>query len=263
MADHEVNEFRSGVKLSIVVTHHPSRAARVARLLEGLGERWHIHLVVDDRDEPPGLAGLEYTFLRAAAEVAPGATHHLILQDDIVPCRDVIYALGTKIIPAVPNAPIGLYHNCRGTVPGVPWILGDCWGQTKLMPTHLWERFLQFNAQAFVPGLGRFSSDARVGLFYRTLDLDVWCTVPSLFEHGTVSGESLLGHNGKVTKSRDFVGVEASALAVNWRAGWETAADVPKARGSFTGLLRSQAGWLAPAFWKQRGIDVADVHPLR
>jgi hypothetical protein len=255
-----MNVFRSGVKLSIAITTHPHRAVWLERMLDQLGRKWEVRVVLDDRGEPPGLAGLEYTFLRAAREIPAGATHHLVLQDDLTPCLDLVYAVGQKIIPLLSDVPIALYNNCNVVPEEGQWILGGCWGQTKLMPTSMWERFLQFNEQAFVPNQGRFSSDARVGLFYRTYYHDVWCTSPSLVEHASVSGESLLGHNGKVTKARCFIGEYASAMAVDWKRG---ITNPPKARDSFSQLLRSQAGWLAPDFWRARGIDVSRVRPPR
>lgn len=76
------------VRLSIAVQHHPSRADIVGPLLDALPGAT---LVVD----PDPLSGLRspWRTYRHALETTPErATHRLIVQDDVVPCRGFVPA---------------------------------------------------------------------------------------------------------------------------------------------------------------------------
>ncbi|MET9426634.1 hypothetical protein [Streptomyces sp. NPDC003036] len=97
----------SGIVISAAVMSHPRRQAEAARLAEALG-RWHTEVALDPRpDGPP-------TTLRTAwaawAAIRPGATHHLVLQDDVELCRD----FAERVEAAArehPDTPLAFYAN--------------------------------------------------------------------------------------------------------------------------------------------------------
>ncbi|MCC2333039.1 hypothetical protein [Cellulomonas wangsupingiae] len=115
------------VALSTVVMHHPARADRVCALLSAVAPL-ATRVVVDP--DPTGPPSPLRTAKLAWAAVADGATHHLVLQDDIVPLR----GFAAHVLNAVagrPDAGVTLYahwkspHNAylvrRAAVLGAPW----------------------------------------------------------------------------------------------------------------------------------------------
>ncbi|MEU7278425.1 hypothetical protein AB0A69_06480 [Streptomyces sp. NPDC045431] len=96
-----------GVVISAAVMTHPRRQAEAARLAEALGG-WHTRLALDPRpDGPP-------TTLRTAwaawAAIRPGATHHLVLQDDVELCRDFTERVESAAREH-PDTPLAFYAN--------------------------------------------------------------------------------------------------------------------------------------------------------
>lgn len=68
--------------LSIAVMHHPKRAAQLPELLASCGSL-PIRVVADP--DPTGPPSPLRTAKRAWAAIADGATHHMVLQDDVAP----------------------------------------------------------------------------------------------------------------------------------------------------------------------------------
>lgn len=71
------------IRLSVAVMAHPSRGPAARRLQADLAALAP-EVVFDP--EPDGPPSALRTARRAWGAVAPGATHHLVLQDDVVPC---------------------------------------------------------------------------------------------------------------------------------------------------------------------------------
>ncbi|MEO3755835.1 hypothetical protein [Streptomyces sp. B6B3] len=88
-----------GIRLSVVVMHHPKRRDALPALLAAC-EPLPVRVVTDpDPDGPPSPLR---TAKRAWAAVAEGATHHVVLQDDAVPVRGFADQL-TRAIAARPH----------------------------------------------------------------------------------------------------------------------------------------------------------------
>jgi hypothetical protein len=90
--------------LSTAIMTHPAREDRARKLAESLPEL-NPAIIVDDT--APGTGNLGNA-LRAWAAVGEDATHHLVLQDDVVPCENFT-ALVRKAIIARPEDAISLF----------------------------------------------------------------------------------------------------------------------------------------------------------
>ena len=140
-----------------------------------------------------------------------GATHCLVLQDDMSPVPDFWHGVAAAV-RARPNDI--LCFLCarqdvdRAAADRVSWVsLPDgTWGGTTLMPLVTaidYLRWVDSNVRPECP-----SADARVDLYLRTFDLRAFATVPSLVDH--VGERSLIGHSkGRVARElarsgRDF-----------------------------------------------------------
>jgi hypothetical protein len=93
--------------ISAAVMSHPSRVDMATRLADAL-TRWRTRVVPDPDPEGPPSA------LRAAraawAAIRPGATHHVVLQDDVALC----HGFADMVVAAVrqhPDRPLALYAN--------------------------------------------------------------------------------------------------------------------------------------------------------
>jgi len=246
-----VNALPGGVRLSITILHHPSRAARLPGLLDAVQEgRWVAGVSTDDSGQPPSLAGLAYNFLRAAVP-PPGATHHLVLQDDAVPCRDFVRSVG-RALQARPQHAVGLYSAraaCRRALEqGQSWaeLYGELWGLAILMPAGWWREFLQFNRAAFTSN-DRFHDDARVALWLAWQGRSTWCTVPSLLDHA--AGESLLKHNSRKSRASWALAPHESGLVYDW----SKLDKAPRSGVTLRSLIEYHSRELDSAWWGLQG----------
>lgn len=93
--------------ISAAVMAHPRRLEEAGRLADAL-RPWRAEIAVDpDPDGPP-------TTLRTAraawSRIGTGATHHLVLQDDVEPCRDFVRRVEAAAAEH-PDAPLAFYAN--------------------------------------------------------------------------------------------------------------------------------------------------------
>jgi hypothetical protein len=207
-------------RLSVAVMAHPSREHWVADLLGRLGiSDWH---VAWDR----GL-GIWDTCSRAWSIYDSAATHHLVLQDDALVCRDLLPGLEAAIDTRSPfDNILSLYvgtphpgatgvarvrqHVTAADEAGSSWFVLPTlrWGLAVVLPTHVIDQMLAWELGALYP-----ADDQRIGRFARDqLGWRCWHTWPSLVDHR--QGPSLVG-SGE-THAYRFIGEGASALQWNW-----------------------------------------------
>nr|WP_223183033.1 MULTISPECIES: hypothetical protein [unclassified Streptomyces] len=86
---------------------HPRRREEAARLAASL-PLWGTSVVVDPR--PEAGPGVLRTARAAWAAMAKDATHHVVLQDDVVPCRDFAVQVA-HAVREFPDTPLALYAN--------------------------------------------------------------------------------------------------------------------------------------------------------
>lgn len=208
------------VKLSVAIMAHKKRAGMVDELVSQLDRDvtvvWD---TVNDRHD---------TGARAMEAFDPSCTHHLVLQDDVVPCRDLIAGIEQALAHVPDGCPVSFYTgNVRpfrkeidaavrqARAQSVAWIVmqGIYWGPAVCLPTAHIEPMLRWFRG---PGANVTNYDRRMSVWYSLRETDVWYSRPSLVDHR--GDESLCGH-GSGRHAHEFLGLESSALDVNWESG--------------------------------------------
>lgn len=210
------------VALSIAIQHHPSRGELLRPLLSSLNP--FPPFVAFDPD-PEGRPNPLRTYVRALEYLPAWATHHLVLQDDALPCENFVAAAGSAIA-ARPANPIAFflseqsqeYHRAAraalddgdtfATLPLRRWapVVALCWPRDLVAP------FLEHAAEI----RGARADDDAVGGFLRSAGAEVLATVPSLVEHPD-SAPSVVGRRTRGGRRAAFYVGERDALAIPWR----------------------------------------------
>lgn len=196
---------------------HPSRRDLIPPLTARLGSP--LSVVWDEG------RGEWDTGRRTILSYDPDATHHLVAQDDAIPCRDVETAL-ERIVEEVDPDVVSLYAGRPRPYPGIVstririarelghsyfrW-RGPIWGVAVLLRTSLIEEMISWCDANPVPR----AYDARLTRYlYHVLQVTCWYTVPSLVDHRDLP--SLLGQKRQDRRAWDFIGEEGSATSVDW-----------------------------------------------
>ncbi|MDA1361038.1 hypothetical protein O1R50_15510 [Glycomyces luteolus] len=218
------------VLLSTAIMTHPAREDRARKLAESLPEL-NPAVIVDDTE--PGRGNLANA-LRAWAAVGEDATHHLVLQDDVVPCENFT-ALVHRAVAARPAEAISLFcewGSRSATLARVAARRGWAWARAVDMYTPSQglvlprEHALAFAAAEDTGG----ADDLAIVEYLRRNRIDNLVTVPNLLEH---DDRLSLTANG-------FQGPRLSVCAAP--AGAEPGFDTPVAG---TGLTRlPYASWM-------------------
>mgnify|MGYP003634423840 CR=1 FL=1 len=151
--------------------------------------------------------------------VSIGATHHLVLQDDIAVCNDFLLAVH-ELIRAKPDNVIGLYANRKiceqAREQDARWVSipDGTWGQAILMPTAKVANFLEWESKHIKPEFKW--DDSRVALWAMNQGEQVLCPQPSLVEHASPE-KSLLGHSRASRVARWFE--KESPVGLDWAGG--------------------------------------------
>lgn len=165
-------------------------------------------------------------------------SHLLVLQDDVVLCRNLPRAVReiTKRKPDDPvvlftsHVPMGLAHRMRVAMKwGQRYVRltgGDkfCPVVAVLWPTPAAEQFLDWSATAKLPGAsvpgGARSDDAVAGEWVRRTGRSVWVTAPSLVEHPDEVDSIWKGPVGSGGRKALFwIGLEDDPLSLDWENG--------------------------------------------
>jgi hypothetical protein len=192
------------VELSVVVMHHPSRRDRIPALLAAchpLPVR-----VVEDPD-PGGPPSPLRTAKRAWAAIAPGATHHVVLQDDILPMAGFADYLHQAVaanpddgltLSVQQTSPRNSYAVRRAAMAGRPFAEMSAveWTPTlalALPAAHAEElaRYLAELPDSYV------DDDHLVTSFCTERGIRVLASVPNLVEHADVVSLSIYGDEGR------------------------------------------------------------------
>jgi len=202
--------------LSAAIMAHPKRADMVAEL-QGWLDRpvepvWD---QINDRHD---------TGARAIAAFDPDCTHHLVIQDDVVPAADLIAGAERALQSCPDNVPVSLYvgrvrpfshavdHAVEIAGDHSSWIVMDgiYWGPAIILPTAVIPDVLGWFTRTTVQNY-----DARLSRWFESRKTPCWYSWPSLVDH---RGDTSLAHPrakpGRRTHS--FLGAESSALDVDW-----------------------------------------------
>lgn len=212
------------MKLSCSIMAHPDRAGHVDELRRALGTRRGMTPVAwDDEGPPSGNTDRGWRTARRGWELAdPDADWHLLLQDDAVPCADLLVGLeqALKYVPA--DAVVSAYLGGGGAIGprwgpiaasadqrGASWVISHklMWGVAIILPVKLIPEMVErANRSTGTP------DDMRVCGWAEKRHAEVWYTWPSLVDHRDVP--SLTKHRAKDRRAWRFHG--GSALKLDW-----------------------------------------------
>lgn len=209
------------MKLSASVMAHPDRADLVADMLVALDRPVQVHY--DMEGPPSGNSDRVWRVARAAWELAdPDADFHLLLQDDAVPCPDLLAGL-ERALESVPDDVTVCPYLGRGGAVAHRWsrIAADAdrreacwvvslklmWGVAICLPTKLIpEMIARADRMTGVP------DDMRVSGWTRIRGSEVWYTWPSLVDHRPVP--SITKHRAADRRAEKHC--QGSALELDW-----------------------------------------------
>lgn len=201
---------------------HPRRADFVAELERELPDAE----VAWDRIEE-----IWDTARRALLAYDPWATHHLVVQDDAILCRDLLPAV-ERAIRETGEHPVSLYlgHGIRRTAWGPRalatvegrWLrtVGPNYGVAVVVPTEHIPDLVRWcdqerHFEALRTKVQRGAYDMRLTRYYRRRKLDCWYTMPSLVDHrGVEESPSMMPNRMADRHALDFIGADRSALEV-------------------------------------------------
>lgn len=166
----------------------------------------------------------------------PDATHHLVIQDDAVVCRDLIAGL-QQAVAYSQHRPVGLYiGQVRPSKTKVEravreadrqqtsWVAmqGPWWGVGILLPTADIEDVVAFGDTR--DDLDNY--DRKIARYYASRNVRCWYTHPSLVDHRhgideahrPVNPSLIPGRTGIHRQAHRFVGEDVSALDIDWSA---------------------------------------------
>jgi hypothetical protein len=195
---------------------HPKRAGFVGDLQDALDAPSTV--IWDERDDR------WHTGRRAMLAYDPAATHHLVVQDDALVCRDLVAGL-TQAVRFVPErAPVCLYvgrvRPMRDRVRQAAleadrakanWlVMRDLnWGVAVCVPTDVIDEMITEVDRQSIPNY-----DSRMSGYFARRGIPVYYTWPSLVDHR--DAPSLVHGRGSGRVAHRFIGRETSALDVNW-----------------------------------------------
>jgi hypothetical protein len=206
---------RQDISVSFTVMAHPSRAAWAVDLSReiGCGITWD---KTNDRHD---------TGLRAISAFEPSATHHVVVQDDSILCKDFKDSVNEAVAYSDSRSPVCFYHggsvgkNSAHTIAfeeairrNASWLVrkGPIWGPAIAYPTENIQDLIDYFRASDVDNY-----DKRVMKYYQSIGQDCWYTVPSLVDHRQDGNPSLCGHDRGVRRARAFAGPQ-SGLNVEW-----------------------------------------------
>lgn len=200
--------------ISVAIMAHKKRAEWVPGLQEQLGDCevvWDRH---NDRHE---------TGLRSIQAYDPEASHHLIVQDDAVLCRD--FRAGVeRLIDLTGEHPVGLYMGNVGPqaatlramidtlTPRFVEGQGPHWGVAILLPTAHVPALADWYERQNIPNY-----DRRISRWYDQEKIRCWYSAPSLVQHRADNPSLVQGRNGG-RQAAWFIGEDESALEVEWES---------------------------------------------
>lgn len=208
--------------ISVAIMAHPKRKPWIPDLVDSLDADPTV--VWDERNDRWD------TGRRSLLAYDPQASHHLVVQDDALVCRDLVAGLQRAIVHTGDH-PLGLYlGSVRPAASTVARRIreaqvvrsrfvkmeGPWWGVAILLPTAHIDELVEWGDRR-----GDIANyDKRISRWYRTVaGIDCWYPFPSLVEHrhGDENPSLIPGRTGTNRKAWQWVGQDASALDIDWQ----------------------------------------------
>lgn len=209
------------MKLSAAIQAHPDRAQLVKDFTNLLDRP--VPVAWDDEGPPSGNADRGWRTARRAWELAdPEADFHLVLQDDAMPCADLLAGLERALEHVPDDAVVSAYLGRGGATParwgqlagqasqsGASWVVSAklMWGVAIVLPVKLIGEMIERADRRHA-----VTDDMRVAGWSEKRRGEVWYTWPSLVNHRAVP--SLTKHRAanRVAQRHHY----GSALELSW-----------------------------------------------
>lgn len=160
---------------------------------------------------------------RALLAYDRSATHHLVLQDDALICRDLVAGVERALEHTPGDSPVCLYvgkvrpykalvdEYTRDSERASWLVMAQInWGVAIVFPTKIIDDMVAWCDNQTIPNY-----DSRMSRWFENQGISTWYPWPSLVDHrespSLVPGR---GHAGRV--ARRFVGTDVSALDIDW-----------------------------------------------
>ena len=212
----------ANIKLSVAIFSHPSRAERLQQTLGLLGDDVKIKVIIDEKTE-----GIWRTAMRAWRSYDSDATHHLVLQDDIIPCRNFLTSVPYIISDLPQDASVSFCDNIQSIKyaikTGRSWVVSTQvrHAQALIQPVGQIEDWIQWSEWNVRPSY--YHDDGRLEIYLVKHNRRIWHTVPSLVSHDD-NGSVYRYLTKNETKPEGkapyveykFIGVDTDPLSINW-----------------------------------------------
>lgn len=231
------------MKLSAAIMAHPARSGEVADLTAALDRPVPVYW--DDEGPPNGKADRVWRTARAGWMLAdPTADWHALIQDDAVPCADLLAGLERALEYVPADAVVSAYLGTGRTVPirwealaraadsaGASWVRTQklMWGVCIILPVRLIPEMIDRADRR--PGV---PDDMRVAGWAEKTGREVWYSWPSLVDHRRVS--SLTKHRAHDRVARRWH--TGSALDLGWSGSVVTDPMLARRRAERSGPTR-------------------------
>lgn len=208
--------------LQVTIQHHPSRSRYLKLLTTFLdSDQADVFNIVEDNVN--SASGMRKAFQSVTDSKI---THLLVLQDDILPSKDLV-ATTKRLIKILPNQVISLFSVYDTTKPlsiGKHWatidrLYGLC---AYVLPVKLVKAYLNFE---LLIKERIYADDVRLSMFLGSINKGVYLTAPSLVDHICWASTSQKDDDVPIENAikfriaRNFIGFENSGLEVDWYKG--------------------------------------------
>lgn len=203
--------------VSVAVMAHPKRAAMVDELLADLDRPAKVVWdEINDRHD---------TGIRAIEAFDPTASHHLVIQDDVLPCRDLVAGVEAAAAYVPDGHPASFYvgrvrpfagrvQEAVDAAEGASWIVMDgiYWGPAIMVPTVCIDELARWFRSPQARRVQNY--DKRTSTWFERQGLACWYSWPSLVDHR--GDESLVRRSDAIRRAHRFAGEGVSAKSIDW-----------------------------------------------
>lgn len=211
----------NNIKLSISIMHcsDTNERKQMLNLVESKIDKSLLcgFYISDDVDRK----GIWWNYKQALNNRPLDATHHIVLQDDMIPCDNFVPTI-LQIINKLPNNVIHYFASSKHYNDlcllgyNIFKCKGGIWGGSVVLPKehfnwYNWvEKYFSNNA------IGKHYDDERQSLYFEWNNIDIYCITPSLTQH--IGNNSLIGNpTGRqaFTKIYDGYSIDWSKVSLN------------------------------------------------
>jgi hypothetical protein len=205
-----------GASLSVAIMAHRKRESYIPALRAGLGRPVQVAWDrINDRWD---------TGRRALLAYDSSKTHHMVIQDDAVLCRDLPAGVEQALRFTPRDCVVGLYlgrtkawkpvwMRAQRVQPNLRWVrMQDLmWGVGVVVPTHLIDEIVEIGDG--IPEIPNY--DSRISAACMKMGIPIWYPWPSMVSHRQ-SPSLVEGRGWRGRYAYRFLGENASALRYSW-----------------------------------------------